>query len=46
LWLGSMDGPEARQILPDVTRAEIVAPIPGGRVGAILFTCADTLIDP
>jgi hypothetical protein len=44
LWLESMDGPEARRILPDVTRAEIVAPIPGGRVGAILFTRAGTLM--
>ena len=33
-----------RRILPDVTRAEIVAPIAGGRVGAILFTRAGTLM--
>ena len=39
-----MDGPEATRILPDVTRAEIVAPLPGGRVGAILFTRAGTLM--
>ena len=44
LWLDSMDGPEARRILPDVTRAEIVAPMAGGRVGAILFTRAGTLM--
>jgi Tol biopolymer transport system component len=44
LWLDSMDGPEARRILPDVTRAEVVAPIAGGRVGAILFTRAGTLM--
>jgi eukaryotic-like serine/threonine-protein kinase len=44
LWLDSMDGPEGRRILPDVTRAEIVAPMPGGRVGAILFTRAGTLM--
>ncbi len=44
LWLESMDGPEGRRILPDVTRAEIVAPIAGGRVGAILFTRAGTLM--
>jgi eukaryotic-like serine/threonine-protein kinase len=44
LWLDSMDGPEARRILPDVTRAEIVSPPPGGRVGAILFTRAGTLM--
>jgi eukaryotic-like serine/threonine-protein kinase len=44
VWLGSMDGPEARRILPDVTRAEVIAPISGGRVGAILFTRAGTLM--
>jgi eukaryotic-like serine/threonine-protein kinase len=44
LWLGSIDGPEARRILPDVTRAEVIAPIRGGRVGAILFTRAGTLM--
>ena len=44
LWLDSMDRPEARRILPDVTRAEIVAPMSGGRVGAILFTRAGTLM--
>jgi eukaryotic-like serine/threonine-protein kinase len=44
LWLDSMDGPEARRILPDVTRAEIVTPIPGSPVGAILFTRAGTLM--
>ena len=37
LWLDSMDGPEARRILPDTSRAEIVAPWAGSRVGAILF---------
>ncbi len=44
LWLGSMDAPETTRILPDVTRAQIVAPQPGGRVGAILFTRAGTLM--
>ena len=43
LWLRSMDGPEARRILPDVTAADIVAP-PGGREGAIMFTRAGTLM--
>ena len=37
LWLNSMDGPEAHRILPDTTRAEVVAPMLGSRVGAILF---------
>lgn len=43
LWLDSMDGPEAKQILPDVTRAGVVA-LPGEREGAILFTRAGTLM--
>ena len=33
-----------QRILPDVTRAEFVAPLPGGRVGAILFSRAGTLM--
>ena len=44
LWLDSMDEPEAQRILPDITKAEIVAPMPGARVGAILFTRAGTLM--
>ncbi|WP_348260610.1 protein kinase [Telmatobacter sp. DSM 110680] len=44
LWLDSMDGPEARRILPDVTPPTIVAPIPGSRMGAIMFTRAGTLM--
>jgi Tol biopolymer transport system component len=43
LWLNSMDGPEAWRILPDTTRAQVVAPAPGSRIGAILFTRAGTL---
>jgi eukaryotic-like serine/threonine-protein kinase len=44
VWLSSTDGPEARRILPDVTNAELVEPLPGGRVGAVLFTRAGTLM--
>ena len=44
LWLNSMDGPEAWRILPDTTQAQVVVAPPGGRVGAILFTRAGTLI--
>jgi eukaryotic-like serine/threonine-protein kinase len=44
LWLDSMDGPEARHILPDLTRAQVVAAPPGSRVGAILFSRASTLM--
>lgn len=44
LWVDSMDGPEARRILPDVTRAQVVAAPPGSRIGAILFTRAGTLM--
>jgi eukaryotic-like serine/threonine-protein kinase len=44
LWLNSMDGPEARQILPDNARAQVVAASSGSRVGAILFTRAGALM--
>jgi Tol biopolymer transport system component len=44
VWLSSMDGGEARRILPDVSNAEIVEPPPSGRVGAVLFTRAGTLM--
>lgn len=44
LWLDSMDGPESRRILPDFTRAQVVAAPPGSRIGAILFTRASTLM--
>ena len=43
LWLDSVDGPDATRILPDVTRAAIVA-TPGEDGGAILFTRAGTLM--
>jgi len=44
LWLNSMDGPEARHILPDNARAQVVAASSGSRIGAILFTRAGTLM--
>jgi hypothetical protein len=44
VWLSSMDSPETRRILPDVSNAEVVAPRPGGRLGAVLFTRAGTLM--
>lgn len=44
VWLSSMDGPEARRILPDVSNAQVVEPPPGGRVGAVLFTRGGTLM--
>jgi eukaryotic-like serine/threonine-protein kinase len=44
LWLDSMNGPEARRILPDISRGEIVAPAAGSRVGAILFIRAGKLM--
>jgi len=43
VWLSSMDSPEARRILPDVSNAEVVES-PGGRMGAVLFTRAGTLM--
>ena len=44
VFLGSMDSPEARQILPDISRAEIVGPPSGGRLGAVVFTRSATLM--
>jgi serine/threonine protein kinase/roadblock/LC7 domain-containing protein len=44
VWLSSMDGPDSRRILPDVSNAQVVGPPPGGRVGAVLFTRAGTLM--
>ena len=44
LWLNSMDGPEARRVLPDTTRAEVVASSPRSNIGAILFTRGGTLM--
>ena len=37
IWLNSMDSPEKRRILPDVSSAQIVAPGNGSQTGAILF---------
>ena len=44
LFLGSMDGPDSRQILPDISRAEIMAPGRGGSVGAVLFLRSSSLM--
>ena len=44
IWLSSMDSPETRRILPDVSDAAVVGPRAGGSVGAILFTRAAGLM--
>ncbi|HUK17302.1 MAG TPA: protein kinase [Bryobacteraceae bacterium] len=44
VWLGSIDGAETRQIVPDVSNAEITEPPPGSNVGEVLFTRAGTLM--
>lgn len=44
VWLNATDSPESHQILPDNTRAEIVAPSGDSHLGAILFTRAGTLM--
>ena len=44
IWLSSMDEPEAHRILPDVSKAEVTERLPGGHVGAVLFTRAGTLM--
>lgn len=43
IWVSSIDGGQAKRILPDITRAQVVAP-PGKRIGAVLFTRAGTLM--
>jgi Tol biopolymer transport system component len=44
IWLSSMDNPESRQILPDVSNAELIEPPAGSEVGNVLFTRAGTLM--
>jgi len=44
IWLNSIASPESRQILPDFANAEFVAPVPGSRVGQVLFTRNGTLM--
>ena len=44
VWLNSIDGLEARRILPDVSRAEVITPPSGSSVGAILFNRGGTLM--
>jgi len=43
VWLGSIDDPNERQILPDASSAQVIAPQPGARVGAVIFTRAGML---
>ena len=43
VWLGSIDNPEERRILSDVSSAQIVASSTGDRIGAVVFTRAGTL---
>ncbi len=43
VWLGSIDDPEERRILPDVSSAQVVAPPAGGPVGAVIFARAGML---
>ncbi len=38
IWLGSIASPESRQILRDFSNPEFVEPMPGSRVGQVLFT--------
>ncbi len=44
LFLASLDSPEARQILPDISRAEIIDSPAAGRAGAVLFTRSGNLM--
>ncbi len=38
IWVSSIASPESRRILPDFSNPEFVEPIPGSRVGQVLFT--------
>jgi len=44
IYLDSIDGPDARRILPDISPAKIVDPPSGSDIGAVLFTRSSTLI--
>jgi Tol biopolymer transport system component len=44
VWLSTIDGPGARQILPDNSSTAIVEQPSGSHVGAILFTRSGTLM--
>ena len=44
IWLSSIASPESRQILPDFSNPEFVEPMPGSRVGQVLFTRDGTLM--
>ena len=44
IWLNSIDGSDARQIVPDESNAEFVAPPSGSQVGQVLYTRAGTLM--
>jgi Tol biopolymer transport system component len=44
IWLSSIASPDSRQILPDFSNPEFVEPMPGSRVGQVLFTRNGTLM--
>ncbi len=44
VWLNAMDGTNPRHILQDNSRAEVIEPLAGSRVGAVLFTRGGTLM--
>jgi Tol biopolymer transport system component len=44
IWLSATTGPESRQLLPDLSSPGFVEPVPGGRVGYVLFTRNGTLM--
>jgi len=44
VWLRMLDGSDSRHILPDVSNAQFIGPLPGSNVGAVVFTRRDTLM--
>ncbi|HET7348754.1 MAG TPA: protein kinase [Acidobacteriaceae bacterium] len=43
IWLGAMRSPGKRQIVPDVSNAQFMAPPAGGRIGAVIFARGSAL---
>jgi len=44
IWVGSIYGSDFRRIVPDASNAQFLAPLPGERPGAVVFTRGNTLM--
>ena len=45
VWLGAMHSAQARRILPDVSNAQFMGPRAGSRIGAVIFTRGNALME-